>query len=207
MFHRYIRLAETTLHRLQFQSGEPGVLGLMLRRRITGIMINLALFTLVILAGRFGYENLELITNLTGIQFRGMVLMLSVLTLALAAVPLVAILRYVQGLITTGTEAVANQRGLGRISTAPLIRNLLRNAVTIILLLVMAMLLNLTLPSIPALPYLPFLIIGLALLVTAYFVWNSIHAFHQRVEDVLRDRLIGEDEPARLAVDPDRAED
>jgi hypothetical protein len=63
------------------------------------------------------------------------------------------------------------------------------------------------LPSIPALPYLPFLIIGLALLVTAYFVWNSIHAFHQRVEDVLRDRLIGEDEPARLAVDPDRAED
>jgi hypothetical protein len=180
---------------------------LILRRRITGILINLALFTLVILAGRFGYENLDFITELTGIPFSRMVLLLSVLTLALAAVPLVAIVRYVQGLITTGTEAVANQRGLGGILTVPLIRNLVRNAVTIILLLVMAMLLNLSLPSIPALSYLPILIIGLALLVIAYFVWNSLHAFHQRVEDMLRDRLIGEDEPAKLAADPDRAED
>jgi hypothetical protein len=147
------------------------------------------------------------ITDLTGIPFNILVPLLSVLTLALATAPLVAIVHYVRGLITTGTESVASQKGLGIILTTPLIRNLLRNVVTISLLLVMAMLLNLSLPPITAVPYLPFLIIGPTLLVAAYLVWNSIHAFHQRVEDMVRDRLLGEDEPAKTLVDSNGPED
>ena len=211
LLQRYIRSAETTLRRLQSQVGETGTYGSDLRRDMVGILINLGLFTLVILAGRVSYENLDLIldliTDLAGVPSSVMVALISVLTLALAAVPLVAILRYVQGLITTGTEAVASQRGLGGILTVPLIRNMLRNAVTIILILVMTMLLNLSLPAFTPVPYLPFLILGLALLVTAYLVWNSIRTFHQRVEDMVRDRLLGEDEAPQVVADHDRRED
>jgi CPA2 family monovalent cation:H+ antiporter-2 len=207
LFHRYLRSAELTLQKLQFQAGEPGTYGSVLRHHIIGILINLALFTLVFLLGRISYENLDFIAELTGIPFNIMVLLLSLLTLALATMPLVAIVHYVRGLITTGTEAVASQKGLGIILTRPLIRNLLRNVVTITLLLVMAMLLNLSLPPITAVPYLPFLIIGLVLLLTAYLVWDSIHAFHQRVEDMVRDRLVGDDEPAKALVDSNGPED
>jgi hypothetical protein len=196
-----------TLQKLQFQAGEPGNYGSVLRHDVTGILINLALFTLVVLLGRISYENLDFITELTGIPFNGMVLLLSLLTLALATIPLVAIVHYVRGLITTGTEAVASEKGLGIILTRPLISNLLRNAVTVTLLLVMAMLLSLSLPSITAVPYLPFLIIGLVLLLTAYLVWNSIRTFHQRVENMVRDRLLGEDEPAKTLIDHNRPEE
>ena len=207
LFHRYLRSAETTLQRLQFQAGEPGTYGSVLRRQIVGIQINLALFVLVVLVGRIAYENLDFVTDYTGISANVMVLVVSLLTLALATVPLIAIVHSVRVLTITGADSIAIQRGLGSYLTKPLIRNLLRNAVTIILLVVMAMLLNLSLPSITLVPFLPLLIIGLALLVTAYLVWDSIRALHQRIEDMVRERLLGEGETQTEAVSDHHGDD
>jgi CPA2 family monovalent cation:H+ antiporter-2 len=196
-FHRYLRSAEMALQRLQFQAGEQGTSGSVLRRQIVSILINLGLFTLIVLAGRVAYENLDILARLTNISASIIVLLLTLLTFTLATVPLIAIVHAVRVITTTGAESIASQRSLGGILNQPLIRNMLRNAVTIILLVVMAMLLNLSLPAVTAAPYLPFLIIGLALLVTAYLVWDSIRAFHQRVEDIVRERLLGEGEDTR----------
>jgi CPA2 family monovalent cation:H+ antiporter-2 len=207
LFHRYLRSAETTLQRLQFQAGEPGTYGSVLRHQIVGIQINLALFVLVVLAGRIAYENLDFVTDYTGISANVMVLVVSLLTLALATVPLIAIVHYVRVLTITGADSIAIQRGVGSYLTKPLIRNLLRNAVTIMLLVVMAMLLNLSLPSITLVPFLPLLIIGLALLVTAYLVWDSIRALHQRIEDMVRERLLGEGETPTEAVAEHQGDD
>ena len=71
-------------------------------------------------------------------------------------------------------------------------RVVLRNAITIALLLAMMMLVGLFLPRVPAAPYLPFLVIGIALLVGLYLVWDSLKVFHHRLEEVLRQRLLGE---------------
>ncbi len=195
---RYLASAETMLQHIQSRAGERSGLGDRLRRYITNIMLNVFLFTVVVVLGRAAFENWDTLARLTRMPPAVVLLVLGLLVLMLAAFPLIAIIRHVLSLADIGAEAIALERDTSFILNRPLVKVLLRNAITAILFLVMVMLISLFLPRIPAVPYLSFLFIGMSFLVLLYIAWRSVEAFHRRVEDLLRERLLGERSGADL---------
>jgi hypothetical protein len=114
------------------------------------------------------------------------------LIFVLAAFPLIAIVRYIQSLADTGAEVIAAETR-GVLINIPLARIIFRTAVAVMSLLAVVMVVNLFLPRIPAVPYLPFLNFGITFIFTIYLVWKSVGAYYQRVENLLRERLLGGD--------------
>ena len=88
---RYLHSAESALQRLQSLAGAGGAHGGLVRRSITGILVNALLLTVVMAFGRLAYENWRLLARLTPIPPAGLPPALGFFTLALAAFPLVAI--------------------------------------------------------------------------------------------------------------------
>lgn len=190
---RYIHSSDEALQHIQTQAGERGVYGELIRRHITNILINIFLFASIVILGRIAYENREFVARLTRLPDVVIITMLALALLALASIPLIAIVRYVQSLADIGAEAVTASRERGFILHRPLVRVVLRNTVTTAIFMVMVMMVSLFLPRIPSVPYLPFLMIGSSLMVAVYLLWKSLEAFHHRVEELVRGRFMGEE--------------
>lgn len=198
---RYLTSAETMLQRFQSRAGEQSGHGHLLRRYLTNIMLNVFLFTVVVVLGRAAFEHWDTLARLTRMPPAVILAVIGLLVLVLGVFPLIAIIRHVLSLAETGAEAIALERDTSFILNRPLVKVLLRNVMTAVLFLVMVMLISLFLPRIPAVPYLPFLLIGVSFMVLLYMAWQSVEALHRRVEDLLRERLLGERSGADLDSD------
>lgn len=188
----FLTFAGDMFHSIRRAEARQSLLFREIRHGVSIIAINLLIIGVFLLGGSFVLENGDSMAALLGLSPASLRAGIGILTIMLSVPPAIVVWRSLAAMLNAIIESAPWGRTNARFFSPPLVRLVLRNTFSIILLvalgiIAMPLIVRLVGSGLPE-----FLILaGLAVAAVVYLTWTALRAFHQRIEALYRDGLLG----------------